>query len=213
MKVFMVNRIMAAVLLSAALAPVALAIPKYYEISGGSINGNISDPGLVINTSLAPGLAGTSFTLNDGQSSSFNFFSIWTNETTVNPDDIVAMNISATVNFSDPLTGATVNGVTFGGSIIFGLVQWGQIQWNGPTTITLGDREFSLALSDEIFNPGLFGLGDGPGCGAIVTATVTQIFSSAHTSGVSVPDQGNTAMLLGAAVVGLAAFARKRGLT
>ncbi len=212
MRVFMVNRLVAAALLSAVLAPVALAVPKYYEISGGSITGNVSDPGLVVNTSLAPGLPGTSFTLNDGQSNTFNFFNIWTNETTVNADDLVAMNISATLNFADPATGATVNGVTFGGSIIFGLVQWGQIQWNGPTTITLGDRQFSLALSDEIFNPGLFGLGNGPGCGAMVKAKVTQIFSNTP-NGVSVPDQGNTAMLLGAAVIGCAVFARKRGLS
>lgn len=211
MTVSMVYRGIAVALLSAVLAPVAFAIPKYYEIAGGSISGNFSDPGLVVNTSLASGLGGTSFTLNDGGSSSFNFFSIWTNETTVNPDDLVAKSISATLNFSDPLTGATVNGVTFGGSIVFGLVQWGQIQWNGPTTVTLGDRQFSLALSDEIFNPGLFGLSNGQGCGAIVKATVTQITSSER--GVSVPDEGNTAALLGAAVVGLALFSRKRWLS
>ena len=200
-RVFMVYRILAGALLSVLLVPVALAVPKYYEISGGSVNGNFSDPGLVINTSLASGLSGTSFTLNDGQSSSFNFFSIWTNETTVNDDDLVAMNISATVNFSDPFTGATVNGVTFGGSIIFGLVQWGQIQWNGPTTVTLGDREFSLALSNEIFNPGLFGLSNGPGCGAMVRGTITQISSDLR--GASVPDNGSTVALLGVSVAGL----------
>ena len=205
--VFMVYRIMAVALLSAVLTPLALAVPKYYEIAGGSVNANNSDPGLVLNTSFASGLSGTNFTLDDGQSSSFSFFSIWTDETTVNSDDVVAMNISATLNFSDPLTGATVNGVTFGGSIIFGLVQWGQVQWDGPTTVTLGDREFSLSLSDEIFNPGLFGLSNGSGCGATVRGTITQIASGPR--GVSVPENGSTAALLGVTVVGLL-FSRKR---
>ena len=208
----MVYRIMVAVLLAAVFAPVAFAVPKYYEIAGGSINGNFSDPGLVINTSLASGLAGTSFTLNDGGSSTFNFFSIWTDETTVNSDDLVARSISATLSFSDPLTGATVNGITFGGSIIFGLAQWGQIQWNGPTTITLGDRQFSMSLSNEMFNPGLFGLGNGQGCGTIVKATITQLFSTGASS-VSVPDGGNTAMLLGVAAAGLVLFSRKRTMS
>ena len=210
LRVSMVFQIAGVALLLGVLAPAALAVSKYYEISGGSVNGNFADPGLVINTSLAPGLSGTSFILNDGGSSSFNFFNVWTNETTVNSDDLVAMNISATLNFSDPLTGATVNGVTFGGSVIFGLAQWGQIQWNGPTTITLGDREFSLALSNEVFNPGVFGLSGGQGCGAMVKATVTQILSSgASTTGTSVPDNGSTAMLLGVAVTGLL-ISRKR---
>lgn len=205
MRVSRVRQFMVAVALSAALAPVALAVPKYYEVSGGAISGNFNDPGLVINTSWAPGLSGTSFTLDNGNSSTFNFFSIWTNETTVNADDLVSKAISVTLQFSDPMTGATVNGVTFGGSILFGIAQWGQIQWNGPTTITLGDRVFSVALSDEMFNVGLFGLSEGPGCGATVRATITQISSA-----MGVPDQGNTAMLLGVALAGLVFSSRKR---
>lgn len=212
MRAFRVGWAWVGMALSVALAPVAFAVPKYYEIAGGSINGNFADPGLVIHTSLSGGLTGTSFTLNDGGSSTFNFFSIWTDETTVNSDDLVAHAISATLNFSDPLTGATVNGVTFGGSILFGLSQWGQIQWNGPTTITLGDRVFSLSLSNEIFNPGIFGLSDGQGCGATIEATVRQISSSlSNPSGSSVPEQGNTILLLGAAAGALIVFSRQTG--
>jgi hypothetical protein len=204
------NRILpgwVALVLSLAFVPAAFSVPKYYEIAGGSVNANVNDPGLVVNTSVSLSLPGTSFTLNNGGSHTFNFFSIWTNETTVNPDDTAWHSISATLNFSDPLTGATVNGVTFGGSLLFGLTQWGQIQWNGPTTITLGDRVFSLSLSNEIFNPGLFGLTEGHGCGAIVKATVTQLSSL---NGLQVPEQGHTALLLGGAFAGLVVFARKR---
>ncbi|HEU0209092.1 MAG TPA: hypothetical protein VFQ78_08925 [Candidatus Udaeobacter sp.] len=197
--------------LSLTLASAAFAVPKYYEIAGGNVNGHFNDPGLVINTSLAGGLPGTSFTLNDGGSNTFNFFSIWTNETAINSDDLVSYAITATLNFSDPLTGATVNGVTFGGSILFGLTQWGQIQWNGPTTVTLGDRVFSLSLSNETFNSGIFGLNEGPQCGAIVEATVTQLSSTvSNPNGAPVPEHGNTGLLLGAAVTGLAVFSRRR---
>jgi hypothetical protein len=200
--------------LSLALVPAAIAVPKYYEIAGGNINGHINDPGLVINTSLAGGLSGTSFTLNDGGSSTFNFFNIWTNETTINSDDLISYSITATLNFSDPLTGATVNGVTFGGSVLFGLSQWGQVQWAGPTTITLGDRVFSLSLSNEMFNIGLFGLNEGQACGAMVEATVTQISSTVtNPTGSPVPEHGNTGLLLGAAVAGFAVFSRRRILS
>jgi hypothetical protein len=200
------------VILSVALASAALAVPKYYEIAGGNINGNVADPGLVLNYTLAPGVAGTNFNLNDGNSNAFDFFSIWTNETYVNSDDLVSKAITATLNFSDPLTGATVNGVTFGGSIIFGISQWGEVQWGGPATVTLGDRVFSLSLSNETFNPGFFGLSNGQSCGAIVRATITQI-SSTSGSPSQVPEHANTAMLFGVSFAAIMLFWRRFALS
>lgn len=199
----MVRHLILAVAFSLALPSLARAVPTHYQISGGTVTGNLSDPGLVINTSLSPGLAGTSFTLNDGGSSTFNFFDVWTNESFVNPDDLIAMSISATLYFSDPVTGVTVDGLTFGGSVLFGLAQFGQVQWNGPTTVTLGDRVFSVALSDQIFNFGLFGLSEGEGYGATISATVTQLSSN------TVPDTGSTAALFGVGLVALGLFSRK----
>ena len=50
----------------------------YYEVgSNSSVRAN-SGAGLSIKTALSPSLASRSFTLNDGQSSSFRFFDIWT---------------------------------------------------------------------------------------------------------------------------------------
>ncbi len=186
------------------MASFAYAVPTFYQVSGGSVDGNFSDPGLVINVSLAPGLNATSFTLNDGGSQTFDFFDIWTDETTVNSDDLVTKSISATLDFSDPLTGATVNGITFGGSILFGLSQWGQVEWNGPTTVTVDDRVFSLALSDETFNAGFLGLSDGNACGATVEATITQVSSQ------PVPDLGDTATLLSTGLLSLGLLLRKK---
>jgi hypothetical protein len=151
-----------------------VAVPLNYTIADGTVTGNFKDLGLVIHTQNDVGLAGTSFTLNDGASYSHAFFDIWTDEGSINSDDLVPMAISATLNFSDPLSGVTIDGVTVGGSILFGLAQWGQVHWNGPVTITLDDRVFTFALSDEIFNFGLFGLSGGEGFGATVSATITQ---------------------------------------
>jgi hypothetical protein len=165
-------------LLFAAFVPGAFAVPKYYELDNGSVSAASSDPGLIINTMVKPTVPGTGFTLNDGGSFTFNFFDIWTDETTINKDDLVPCAISATINFVDPLTGATINGITVGGSWFKGLSQWGEVTWNGPVTVSLpGDRVFNITLSNEDFNFGFGGLNEGMMCGATVEATINQISS------------------------------------
>ena len=180
-----------------------------YTISGGSVLANQGD-GLIVNTSLD--LPNTPFTFNltDGQSETFSFFKIWTDETTVNSDDEAEKSISATLYFSKPLTQATVGGVTLGGSILWGLAQWGQVVWTTPAPqFTAPDnRIFQVSLSDEIFNEGSFGLEAGKRYGAMVTATVKQIGST----GVSVPDNGGTAMLLGLSLLVISVFRKKRAV-
>jgi hypothetical protein len=202
----------AAFCLAAVLAPSARALPTYYELASGSVTANASEPGLVIGTSVNPSLPGTSFTLNDGGSTTFSFFDIWTDEPTINSDDKVSFGISATLNFVDPFTGATVNGITVGGSLFKGLSQWGELTWNGPVTVTVpGDRVFQITLSDETFNYGFGGLNEGMMCGATVEATITQIGSTTPPAlERNVPDNGSTVVLLGVAVAGLGLLARKR---
>jgi hypothetical protein len=190
------KKLTGSLLLAAAVATTTWAVPTNYVIGSGStvVANQDSENGLSIETSLASGLTGTSFVLNDGQSQTFDFFNIWTNETSVN--------ISATLNFSDPLLGASVGGVTFGGWFFWGLgiADWGEVVWDTPAPIfSVGDRSFQLTLSDETFNAGPWGLSAGETYGATVKATVTQLSSSvAH-----VPDSGSTALLLGLALTGL----------
>ncbi|MDB6147636.1 MAG: hypothetical protein JWO45_1300 [Spartobacteria bacterium] len=202
----------AAFCLAAVLAPSAHAVPTYYELASGSVTANTSEPGLVIGTSVNPSVPGTSFTLNDGGSTTFSFFDIWTDEPTINSDDKVSFGISATLNFVDPFTGATVNGITVGGSLFKGLSQWGELTWNGPVTVTVpGDRVFQITLSDETFNYGFGGLNEGMMCGATVEATITQIGSTVPPAlERNVADSGSTVVLLGVAVAGLGLLARKR---
>ena len=155
----------------------------------------------------------TSFTIDNGASFTFSFFDIWTDEATIHRDDKVGSPISATLNFIDPFTGATVNGVTVGGSWFKGLSQWGQVTWNGPIQVSVpGDRVFQITLSDVTFNYGFGGLNEGMMCGATVDATITQISSEGGDQArpPSVSDNGSTAMLMAVAFCGILLMARRR---
>lgn len=189
-------------------APSAFAITKNYELGAGSfVSANSTDPGLTIETSIDAGLSGKTFGLDDGQSSTFSFFNIWTTESTVNAgEDTVPMNISATLDFTDPSTGATVKGVTFGGYYVTFQGGFGGVTWNGPVLVDIpGERSFEVSLNDASFGDGLLG---GAVNGATIKATVTQISSNER----SVPDGASTAGMLGLAFLGLGALRRKLGV-
>jgi hypothetical protein len=194
-----------ALTLLAVAAPIPDAFALSYTVSGGNVVAN-QDDGLIINTSLSLPSTPYTFYLSDDQSNTFNFFKIWTDETTVNPDDKVSQSISATLYFTDPLTNATVNGLTVGGSILWGLTQWGEVTWTNPSPITVDGRTFQVTLSNEVFNLGAFGLNEGLYYGATVEATVKQIRSNYS----SVPDNGDTAMLLGLSLLIIAVVSRRK---
>src|SRR4051794_24069420 len=201
-----------ALLLLASSAPAA---SLDYTLASGSATAGTAEPGLVIGTMVKPTVAGMTFSLDNSQSFTFDFFDIWTDEPKINADDLVSSSISATLNFTDPFTGATVNGITVGGKWMGGLSQWGELTWNGPVTITTGDRTFQIPLSNvDEFNYGFGGLNPGMMCGATVQATITQLTSQIPPGGGNsnrpVPEGGKTALLLGAALVVLRALAHHR---
>lgn len=192
------------VILFAAAFQGLMAVPLGYDIGGASsVTANTADPGLVIGTSLNAGLSAVAFTLDDGQSSSFAFFNIWTDESSVNSgEDTTAKPISAYLDFAVPMpnSGTTVDGETYGVRTGFlGNIQYGQLVWDGPVIVTASDREFVITLSDETFNYGELW---GTGCkGATVQATVTQRSSS-------VPETSATLSLLGLGMLAVAGFRR-----
>jgi hypothetical protein len=186
-----------------AAAPSALALP--YAVAGGSVVANTGS-GLEISTSVAGTLPGFSFSLNDGQAETFNFFRIWTDEAAVNLDDLFPKTITATLNFSTPANSAAVVGATVTGTI--GLVSWGSVSWGSPVVVNAFDRSFEVALTDATFN-GNWGTNFKPGeaNGAWVKATVTQLNAS---NAPAVSEGGSTLLLLGAGLSLIGFINRRR---
>jgi hypothetical protein len=137
-----------------------------------SITAQDQDPGLVIQVNPVSGPL--DFTLDQGESTSFALFDIWTNEGTVNGgEDTVGDPISVAFHFDEPLPpfGAPLDGTTDGVSLAWGIVQYGEVSWNNPLDLAygpLGDGLLRVTLSNETFNPGFFGLGTN---GATVNVT------------------------------------------
>lgn len=182
------------------------AVPLNYDIgTGSSVTANTSNSGLTIHTSLVAGLSSVAFTLNDGQSTTFSFFDIWTNEEDVNGNDTTPKSISAYLDFAipSPNSGTTVNGDTYGVVTGFmGKVQYGTVVWDGPVTVTAADRTFQITLSNETFN---YGDHWDLGCvGATVEATVKQLRSPT-----TVPETSATLSLLGLGMLMIVGFRRR----
>jgi hypothetical protein len=161
------------VVASCAFAAPASAI----TFTGGfTVSTATQDPGLVVNTAPV-GSGAINFELNEvGQSTGLvDLFSIWTNETTVNADDLAPESVSVEFNFSEPAPAfsGSVDGSSAGHSAIFGLVQWGSVSWSNALMLSFGNGgtgKLLVYLSDEIFNLGLFGLSAGAKNGATVQA-------------------------------------------
>ena len=107
-------------LMSATIAT-SVAIPLTYHIgAGSSVTVNTDgNNGLAIRTDLAPNLSSQLFTLNDGQSKTFDFFKIWTDEKYVDADDWTPKSITAKLDFDVPDLDALVKGLTISGTLMW----------------------------------------------------------------------------------------------
>lgn len=199
-----------------ALALVGFAVSAHadtmnYQVSSSSsvsayTNGS---NGLAIETAIAPNILNglEQFTLDDGQSETFNFFKIWSDETTINSDDTVSQDITANLDFDVPagvvitIGGQTVgtdNTIQFRGHVLGTIGTGADVTWdNLPIVVTTLDRVFDVSLSDTEFNS-LFGVYvPGELLAGTVKATITQVSSSTIS-----PNQGPIAAPLPASFYG-----------
>lgn len=188
-----------------AAAVMALALPgaaSAVTFSGAwNVSGSaLSDPGLVVG---AAGPSAFSFDLEDGGSTSFKLFRIYTGESDVGSDDLDPQGLDVGFALTSHAAGGTVGGTSIGRKF-FGF-QWGEVAWSGPVEIDVGTGLLSVLLSDaKHFNKGLFGLSKGEKHGADVYATV----SYAAVAPVPLP-AGLPLVLVGLGALGCAGFRRK----
>ncbi|MCB6177055.1 VPLPA-CTERM sorting domain-containing protein [Rhodobacter sp. Har01] len=185
----------AAVLATTSVAAIAATFSGSFALSGDAF----SDPGLEVSASPMSGSG--SFDLDVGESLTFDLFDIWTNEESVNWDDMVPNSINVAFTMTQPVASGTATGTTVGQGFVW---QWGSVNWGAPLQIAFGNGGLlQIALSDETFNLGWFGLNEGPKKGATVQATATYVSAPAP-----VPLPAGGLLLLGA--MGAFAVVRRR---
>jgi PEP-CTERM motif-containing protein len=194
---------LALVLFALALIP-SVANADSFQLKSFNVALNTSGTGLQVQSSPDWSMPSGIFTLSTpGSAYTHNLFGLWTNESTVNSDDLAPQLISVHLDFLLPSTSGDIQGSTVGETAFYGLFQAGHVSWNAPLVLSYGNTgQFKVTLSDADFNFGLFGLGNQ---GADISAQ----FELIHPDSRSVPEPASL-MLLGSGLLGLLGVKRFR---
>ena len=217
------------------------AIPIIYTVgAGSSVSANRSEPSLGINTALMTSLSGTSFTLDEtgqssirpaerlradrqrgmavssGESFSFNFPRISTDEPMLDARNFVHKDITATLDFSNSSTRAGLIGSAsqgdggFGRTVSIEQINYarGVLGWDSPApTFVLPDPTIMIELALNAEAPP-----KDKENGSDPVVEVPKDKEKGKGPVYSVPDTGSTALLLGTAILALG-VARRRFAT
>lgn len=202
-KLFTAAAATAVLALSAGVANAATFFDGSFQVTSW----NVSDPGLQI--SVAPSSGNLDFTMGDPSNveNNVSLFKIWTNETTVNPDDWNGKSITVNFTFTAPGLGGSgsVGGQTYGESSLTGFFQNGQVSWGADKQIDFGSfGVLNVHLDDAEFNNGIFwGLNEGKKHGEWITADFSLTPSA-------VPEPATWAMMITGFGLAGAALRRRR---
>lgn len=130
------------------ISAMAATIQGTFNLSGAAFGTNA---GLITKTNVASG--GFNVNLTNGQSTTFNLFHIWTDEPTVDPDDLISRALLAAFTVTGSGSSDVIAGAVQGNKS--GVLQWGSASWAAPIVLDLGNGgQLLVSLGNTIFNLG-----------------------------------------------------------
>lgn len=177
------------------------AVPYTYVMGpNSSIDTSGTSSVLEMQATINPDLNNLMFSLDVGNSYTFDFAKIGTTETWINNDDLNPGSITAYVDFANPDITQIIGGASIGFTGTFDFDQGWKLTWNDPVIVNFASGgQFSIQLSDATHSNGWW---TGPGGSERITGTIT------HNAN-PVPEP-STAFLLGSGLLGLLGYGRKK---
>ena len=191
-----------------AAASASMALPIDFEMGNGSwIDTSNTVAALELWAQVYPSVGSEAFSLNPGESYTFLFAQVGTNESWINADDLALSSVTAHLDFDVPTLVGSVPGFSAGFSGLFQYTQGWTLTWNDPVLVNFGgDGLFTIELSDATYSSGFWMGPNGGPCGdgyADIYATVTLIDGPSITPFDPIPEPA-TMSLLGLGLAGLA---------
>ena len=193
------------------LVRLAQALPYEFELGSGSwINTTGTNSALQLYAIVNPDLDNISFSLSEGESSSFKFATVGTTESWINDDDLKPKTITAHLDFDSPdHVSDIISGTSVGYTGILSFTQGWNLKWNDPILVETNDGlKFSIDFTDVGYYSLLW---QGPSSSADVYAKIKLISEPNSNSDPprSVPD-ADIMWLLGPAFIALGLLGRKK---
>ena len=200
-----------AMVLTFGLVRLAQALPYEFELGSGSwINTTGTNSALQLYAIVNPDLDNISFSLSEGESSSFKFATVGTTESWINDDDINPKTVTAYIDFDSPdHVSDIISGTSVGYTGILSFTQGWNLKWNDPILAETTDGlKFSIDLTDVSHYNLLW---QGPSGSADVYAKIRLISGPNSNADLpsSVPD-ADIMWLLGPAFIALGLLGRKK---